>query len=96
VFVRKSTSEHYEIGLHWKHHLGEDMTARMAMTFEESQELRLLRAEYFDATKRAAEAMQTGEAPFDVSALGMVLSEDARAGKAMQRITEIYDRRPQL
>jgi hypothetical protein len=34
--------------------------------------------------------MQTGEFPLDVRALDMIFGEDARAGKAMRRIIEIY------
>jgi hypothetical protein len=60
------------------------------MTSEEAQEVRMLRAEYFDASKGAAEAIQTGEHPFDGTALDMLISEDARAGRAMRRIKEIY------
>jgi hypothetical protein len=66
------------------------MNARSSLNAEESEEIRILRAEYFDASKRAAEAMQTGEHPFDGTALGIVMNEDARAGKAMRRIKEIY------
>jgi len=65
------------------------MAARSTITPQEDEELRLLR-EYFDASKRAAEAMQTSDHPLDVAALKTVLEEDARAGKAMRRIKEIY------
>jgi hypothetical protein len=66
------------------------MTARSSFNAEETEEIRILRAEYFDASKRAAEAIQTGEHPFDDAALTIVINEDARAGKAMRRIKEIY------
>jgi urease gamma subunit len=66
------------------------MAARSTITPQEDEELRLLRAEYFDASKRAAEAMQTSDHPLDVAALKTVLEEDARAGKAMRRFKEIY------
>lgn len=66
------------------------MSARSTITPQEADEVRLLRAEYFDASKRAAEAMQTGDRPLDGAALMMVVEEDARAGKAMRRIKEIY------
>jgi hypothetical protein len=66
------------------------MNARTTMTSEEAQEIRMLRAEYFDATKRAAEAMQTAEHPFDGTVLDILIIEDARAGKAMRRVKEIY------
>jgi hypothetical protein len=66
------------------------MTARSSLNAEETEEIRILRAEYFDASKRAAEAIQTGEHPFDGTALSIVINEDARAGKAMRRIKEIY------
>lgn len=66
------------------------MNARTAMTPEEAQEIRMLRAEYFDASKRAAEAMQTGEHAFDGTALQVLITADARAGKAMRRIKELY------
>jgi hypothetical protein len=66
------------------------MTGRSSLNAEETEEIRILRAEYFDASKRAAEAMQTGEHPFDGTALSIVVNEDARAGRAMRRIKEIY------
>jgi hypothetical protein len=66
------------------------MSARLSFNPEETEEIRILRAEYFDASKRAAEAIQTGEHPFDDAALTLVINEDARAGKAMRRIKEIY------
>jgi hypothetical protein len=66
------------------------MNARTSMTSEEAQEIRMLRAEYFDASKRAAEAIQTGEHPFDAIALDALITADAQAGKAMRRIKELY------
>jgi hypothetical protein len=57
---------------------------------EESAEIRLLRAEYFDASKRAAEAIQTGDSGLDGANVRLVLDEDARAARAMRRIKEIY------
>jgi hypothetical protein len=66
------------------------MNARAPLNAEETEEIRILRAEYFDASKRAAEAMQTGDHPLDGTALSIVVNEDARAGKAMRRIKEIY------
>jgi hypothetical protein len=66
------------------------MNARTSMTSEEAQEIQMLRAEYFDATKRAAEAIQTGEHPFDGTGLHVLITADARACKAMRRIKELY------
>jgi hypothetical protein len=66
------------------------MNARTTMTPEEAQEIRMLRAEYFDASKRAAEAIQTGEHAFDGTALQVLITADARADKAMRRIKELY------
>jgi hypothetical protein len=57
---------------------------------EESDEIRLLRAEYFAASKRAAEAIQTGDHPLDGTELNVVIEEHERAVAAMQRIKEIY------
>ena len=66
------------------------MNARTTMNSEEEQEIRMLRAEYFDASKRAAEAIQTGAQPFDGAALHVLITADARARKAMRRIKELY------
>ena len=71
-------------------HVGESYGRTLNNYPARDEELRLLRAEYFDASKRAAEAMQTGDHPLDVAALKTVPDEDARAGKAMRRIKEIY------
>jgi len=65
------------------------MSAR-SISAEESAEIRLLRAEYFDASKRAAEAIQTGDNDIDGENLRLFIAEDARAARAMRRIKEIY------
>jgi len=65
------------------------MSAR-SISAEESAEIRLLRAEYFDASKRAAEAIQTGDNDIDGENLRLFIDEDARAARAMRRIKEIY------
>jgi hypothetical protein len=57
---------------------------------DESAELRLLRAEYFDASKRAAEAIPTADQGVDGANLRLAIDEDARAARAMRRIKEIY------
>lgn len=67
-----------------------NMTEGLTITAKDAEEMRLLRAEYFDASKRASEAMQTSEHPLDTAALQIVVEEAARAGKAMRRIKEIY------
>jgi hypothetical protein len=66
------------------------MNARSIISPEESAEIRLLRAEYFDASKRAAEAIQTGDQGLDAANLRLVVDEDARAARAMRRIKEIF------
>ena len=66
------------------------MNARLTISPEESAEIRLLRAEYFDASKRAAEAIQTGDRGLDGASVRRVVDEDARAARAMQRIKAIY------
>jgi hypothetical protein len=66
------------------------MNARSMISPEESAEIRLLRAEYYYASKRAAEAIQTGDKGLDGANLSLVVNEDARAAKAMRRIKEIY------
>jgi len=66
------------------------MVSAPSISAEESAEIRLLRAEYFDASKRAAEAIQTGEKDLDGANLRLLIDEDARAARAMRRIKEIY------
>jgi hypothetical protein len=66
------------------------MNARSIISPEESAEIRLLRAEYFDASKRAAEAIQTGDTGLDGENLRLIVDEDARAARAMRRIKAIY------
>ena len=57
---------------------------------EEAEELRCLNTEYFDATRRAAEALRTDGRPLLGEALQTVLEGDERAGNAMRRIRAIY------
>jgi hypothetical protein len=57
---------------------------------EDAEELRRLNTEYFDATRRAAEAMRTDGGPLLGEALQTVLEGDERAGNAMRRIKAIY------
>jgi hypothetical protein len=66
------------------------MTARPSITPEEAEELQALNTEYFDATRRAAEALRTGGGPLVGAALETVLEADKRAGDAMRRIKAIY------
>jgi hypothetical protein len=66
------------------------MNAQSSISPEESAEIRLLRAEYFAASKRAAEAIQTGDKGLDGVNLRLIVDEDARAARAMRRIKEIY------
>jgi hypothetical protein len=66
------------------------MAPRSTITPKEAAELQRLYAVYNEASMRAAEAMRTGGAPLVGPALQRVLDEDTRAGRAMQRIKEIY------
>jgi hypothetical protein len=66
------------------------MSERQTISPEEAEELRHLNTEYFDATRRAAEAMRTDGRPLLGEALQAVLEGDERAGNAMRRIRAIY------
>jgi hypothetical protein len=57
---------------------------------QEAEELQRLNTEYFDATRRVAEAIRTGGGPLIGPALQAVLDGDLRAAKALQRIKQIY------
>jgi hypothetical protein len=70
--------------------LEQPMTGRASITPREAQELQSLNTEYFDATRRAAEAMRTGGAPLVGAALDTVLEADRRAETAMRRIKAIH------
>jgi hypothetical protein len=60
------------------------------MTPQQVEELQSLNTEYFDATRRAAEALRTGGGPLAGAALQTVLEADERASTAMRRIKDIY------
>jgi hypothetical protein len=66
------------------------MTGRASITPREAQELQSLNTEYFDATRRAAEALRTGGGPLAGAALETVLEADKRAENAMRRIKAIH------
>jgi hypothetical protein len=66
------------------------MIGRLTITPRDAEELQSLNTEYFDATRRAAEALRTGGAPLAGAALETVLESDKRAGEAMRRIKAIH------
>jgi hypothetical protein len=66
------------------------MTGRPAITPRDAQELQSLNTEYFDATRRAAEALRTGGGPLVGAAMETVLDSDKRAENAMRRIKAIH------
>jgi hypothetical protein len=66
------------------------MTGRANISPREAEELQSLNTEYFDATRRAAEALRTGGGPLVGDALETVLEADKRAGDAMRRIKAIH------
>jgi hypothetical protein len=66
------------------------MTGRATITAREARELQSLNTEYFDATRRAAEALRTGGRRLVGAALKTVLEADKRAGNAMRRIKAIH------
>jgi hypothetical protein len=66
------------------------MTGRPTITPREAQELQALNTEYFDATRRAAEALRTGGGPLVGAALETVLDAEKRAEDAMRRIKAIH------
>jgi hypothetical protein len=66
------------------------MTGRASISPREAEELQSLNTEYFDATRRAAEALRTGGGPLVGDALETVLEADRRAGEAMRRIKAIH------
>jgi hypothetical protein len=66
------------------------MPTSATLSADQSDEIRLLRAEYFDASKRAAEAIQVGTEKLDPLAIKILLVQTARAAKAIRRVKEIY------
>jgi hypothetical protein len=66
------------------------MNVRTTLTPRDAEELQSLNTEYFDATRRAAEALRTGGGPLVGAALETVLESDKRAGNAMRRIKAIH------
>jgi hypothetical protein len=66
------------------------MNGRTTLTPRDAEELQSLNTEYFDATRRAAEALRTGGGPLVGAALETVLESDKRAGNAMRRIKAIH------
>jgi hypothetical protein len=66
------------------------MSERSTISPEEGAELEKLQIEYWDAVTRAAEAMHAGGDQRDSAAWQRVLEEDARAGRAINRMKEIW------
>jgi hypothetical protein len=66
------------------------MSEPSTITPQQMEELQSLNTEYFDATRRAAEALRTGGGPLVGAALQTVLEADKRASTAMRRIKDIY------
>jgi hypothetical protein len=66
------------------------MEGRPTITPRDAEELQSLNTEYFDATRRAAEALRTGGGPLVGAALETVLESEKRAGDAMRRIKAIH------
>jgi hypothetical protein len=66
------------------------MIGPTTITPRDAEELQTLNTEYFDATRRAAEALRTGGAPLVGAALETVLESEKRAGDAMRRIKAIH------
>jgi hypothetical protein len=66
------------------------MTERATFTPRETLELQALNTEYFDATRRVAEALRTGGHVLAGAALETVLEADKRASNAIRRIKAIH------
>jgi len=66
------------------------MIGRTTITPRDAEELQALNTEYFDATRRVAEALRTGGGPLVGAALETVLESEKRAGDAMRRIKAIH------
>jgi hypothetical protein len=70
--------------------LEQPMIERPTFTSRETQELQALNTEYFDATRRVAEALRTGGHALTGAARETVLEADKRAENAMRRIKAIH------
>jgi hypothetical protein len=66
------------------------MTGCPTISRREAEELQSLNTEYFDATRRVAEALRTGGGPLVGAALETVLEAEKRAADAMRRIKAIH------
>lgn len=68
------------------------MAERTTITHEEAAEVKQLWAEYDAATRLALHALSMGGGSPGNPAYQDFLAQDARAGKAVKRIKEIYGR----